>query len=143
MKKIVLLLMFFGVMFIFVDNTKALEKENNFNNGEYSIYLVDNTEPAPPPVVGVKPKTDCSAFKKIADPIWKWMRIIAPILAITLGTMDLLKAVAADDEKASKKAGSDFLKRIGFTFLLFLLPIFVNILVGLIGFKDFSACLTT
>lgn len=140
MKKTVLLLIFFGLLFLFVDNVKAIENDYYFSNEkEEAIYLADNTEP--PPIIGVAPKK-CEAFKKIADPIWKWMKIIAPILAITLGTMDMLKAVAADDEKASKKAASDFAKRIGFTFLLFLLPMVVNLLIGLIMDGDLSACLS-
>lgn len=84
---------------------------------------------------------DCSAFKELTAPIWKWMKIIAPIIAVTLGTFDLLKAVAADDDKGTKKAVADFGKRLALTALLFLLPVVVNFLVGLIEFKDISACL--
>lgn len=84
---------------------------------------------------------DCSAFKEITAPIWKWVRIIAPILAVTLGALDLLKAVTSGDEKGTKKASSDFLKRLGLTALLFLVPLLVNFIVGLIEFNDLSACL--
>jgi hypothetical protein len=141
MKKVILLLIFFGAFFLLLGRVNALETNYVLSTNENAIYLADNEESVPPPIVGSEPKK-CDKFKKIADPIWKWMKIIAPILAITLGTMDLLKAVAADDEKAAKKAGSDFMKRVGLTFFLFLLPLVVNMLIGLIFDGDLSACLT-
>jgi hypothetical protein len=83
----------------------------------------------------------CDAFKEITGPIWFWMRILAPIIALVFGTLDLLKAVAAEDQKAVKKATSDFMKRIGLTALLFLLPFIINMIVGLTQYGSLSACL--
>jgi len=102
------------------------------NNGTIPI---DNTPigPSAPPT--------CADFKEITGPIWFWMKILAPILAIVFGTMDLLKAVAASDDKGTKKAVSDFGKRLALCALLFLLHIIVNMLVGFTTYGGIGSCL--
>ncbi len=110
----------------------TFEEHNNNNN---------NNENEPNNPIDLGGEVTCDAFKEITGPIWFWMRILAPIIAVVFGTMDLLKAVAAEDDKAVKKATSDFIKRIGLTALLFLLPFVINIIVGLTQYGSLSACL--
>ncbi|MDD2625164.1 MAG: hypothetical protein PHR55_00120 [Bacilli bacterium] len=107
------------------------EEQNNNNN--------NSNEPNNP--IDTGGEVTCDAFKEITGPIWFWMRILAPIIALVFGTLDLLKAVAAEDQKAVKKATSDFMKRIGLTALLFLLPFIINMIVGLTQYGSLSACL--
>ncbi len=82
----------------------------------------------------------CETFKVFTDPIWFWLRIIGPTLALVLGVLDLLKAVASGDNKSVAKSYSDFGKRLGLAALLLLLPTVLNLLIGIIGFGDYTAC---
>ena len=83
----------------------------------------------------------CADFQEITGPIWFWIKIIGPVLAVVFGTMDLLRAVAASDEKGTKKAVSDFGKRLALCALLFLLHIIVNMLVGFTSYGGVGSCL--
>ena len=64
------------------------------------------------------------------------------VLMIVLGTLDFVKASAADDQDAIKKAGQNFIKRLIAVIILFLLPILVELILfiaGKIGF-NFGEC---
>lgn len=84
---------------------------------------------------------DCSKIKELTDPIWTWLMIIGPTLALVLGVLDLLKGVASGDDKTVKKSMSDFGKRLGLAALLLLLPTIVNLIIGLVEFGNIGACL--
>ncbi len=125
-------------------------QEGWVRKGQYCYKCDEYTQPTKPSSgntnepnnpIDLGGEVTCDAFKEISGPIWFWMRILAPIIAVVFGTMDLLKAVAAEDDKAVKKATSDFIKRIGLTALLFLLPFVINIIVGLTQYDSLSACL--
>ncbi len=83
---------------------------------------------------------DCGAFSEITTPIAKMILIIAPILLFLFGTLDFTRAVAAGDDKAMKKALSDFFKRLVICMLILLLPTLINTLMGWIKFQDLTAC---
>ena len=64
------------------------------------------------------------------------------VLMIVLGTLDFVKASAADDQDALKKAGQNFIKRLIAVIILFLLPLLVELILfiaGKIGF-NFGEC---
>lgn len=83
---------------------------------------------------------DCGEFVEITKPIAQIVMIAAPILLLVLGTVDFLKAVAASDEKAMKKAVSDFVKRLLICVVILLLPLIINMIMGWVKFQDLSAC---
>lgn len=83
---------------------------------------------------------DCGEFVEITKPIAKIIMIAAPILLLVLGTVDFMKAVAASDEKAMKKAMSDFIKRLLICVIILILPVLINMIMGWVKFKDLSAC---
>lgn len=56
--------------------------------------------------------------------------ILAPILLVVFGSVDFAKATLAADEKALKKAGTNFSKRVIATALLFMLPLIINLIIG-------------
>ena len=60
------------------------------------------------------------------------VRIAAPILLIVLASMDLGIAVVSDDKDALKKSTSKILKRVIAAIAIFFVPLFVNLLIGLI-----------
>jgi hypothetical protein len=78
---------------------------------------------------------DCSTFVdegvNLISEIFNIIMIAAPILVIVLGSLDFAKASLAQDENALKKAGTNFGKRLIAAVLLFLLPLIINIILGL------------
>ena len=58
--------------------------------------------------------------------ILKWVKYIAPVLVIILGILDFVKALAAQDDDAMKKAQGKFVKRLIAAVLLFLLPLIID-----------------
>lgn len=63
--------------------------------------------------------------------IMKWFRIIAPILLICFGILDFAKATFSGKEDEMQKNRDKFIKRIIAAILLFLVPIFVNLVLTL------------
>ncbi len=123
-----------------VDNGVSLSGKdcaelNSTPNSSNGNNLHDDQANLPSPQVPT-----CETFKVFTDPIWFWLRIIGPTLALVLGVLDLLKAVASGDNKSVAKSYSDFGKRLGLAALLLLLPTVLNLLIGIVGFGDYTAC---
>lgn len=90
----------------------------------------DNDDPIP-----TDPE-DCSQLLgddviNFINEIMKWIRIFIPILLIGLGILDFTKATFSKTEEDMKKAREKFIKRIIAAVLVFLVPIFVNLLLDL------------
>ena len=83
---------------------------------------------------------NCGAFVEITKPIAQAIMIIAPIILLVMGTIDMTKAVAASDEKAMKTAVSTLFKRFIICVIILLLPIVVNLIMGWTKFGDLTAC---
>ena len=62
--------------------------------------------------------------------IVKWS---VPMLLIVLGTVDMFKAVASGDEKETKEAQDNFIKRLLYGLLIFLIPFLVNLILNTIS----------
>lgn len=67
----------------------------------------------------------------LINEVMKWIRIFVPILLIGLGVLDFAKATFAKSEDDMKKIREKFIKRIVAAVLVFLAPIFVNLLLEL------------
>ncbi len=65
---------------------------------------------------------------------------LVPILLILWGTIDLVKAVVAGKEDDIKKNQKALIKRVISAVIVFLLPLAVSILMGLIGEEGWKAC---
>ncbi len=77
---------------------------------------------------------NCNSYGKIKDDlqnIFNLLKIIIPLLVIGLSIYDFIKAVAAKDEKDTKKAFQIFIKRLGYAVLFFFLPLIINLLLEL------------
>ena len=59
------------------------------------------------------------------------LRIIAIILLITLGIVDFAKAALAQNEEAMKKSQKTFVNRVIICVVIFLIPTFIDIIMGL------------
>lgn len=65
---------------------------------------------------------------------------VAPVLLIIWGTIDLVKSVVAAKEDDIKKSQKTLVKRIISAVILFLIPMAVSVLLGLIGSDDWKKC---
>ena len=68
------------------------------------------------------------------------MKIIGPIAAIILSSIDYVQGVATGDEKIITKAHRNLLIRLGLIVFLFFVPDFVKLLLSLFGFVDDPLC---
>lgn len=67
----------------------------------------------------------------LINTVMKWIRIAVPILLIGLGILDFTKATFSKSEDDMKKIREKFIKRIVAAVLVFLAPIFVNLILEL------------
>lgn len=65
---------------------------------------------------------------------------LAPILLILWGTIDLVKAVVAGKEDDVKKNQKVLVKRVISAVIIFLIPVAVSMLLGLIGSNGWKCC---
>lgn len=70
------------------------------------------------------------------------IQFIVPILLILWGTIDLVKSVVAGKEDDIKKNQKTLIKRVISAVIVFLLPIGVNIILGMIGAQAWKKCWT-
>ena len=80
------------------------------------------------------------AIMSITKLVLQVIRILVPIALIVLGSIDIGKAVVAGDEKKIKEAQKPFVKRIIAAVIVFLIPWLVDIIMGLVGSKDYQTC---
>jgi hypothetical protein len=86
-------------------------------------------------------KVSCKDYKEITGTVWLIIRIAAPVLLLIYGAIDMGKAVMAGDEKEMKKATDTFVKRIILCVAIFLLPIVVDLIMGIFSGEGITACL--
>lgn len=70
--------------------------------------------------------------------ILKWIKYIAPVIVIILSILDFIKAIAAQDDDAMKKAQGKFVKRLIAAALLFLLPLIIDYLLDVFNLNNES-----
>ena len=88
---------------------------------------------------------DCKAIAPIigiAGFALKAIQYIAPVLLILWGSLDLVKSIIQGKEEDIKKSQKILIKRIISAVILFLLPMLVSTLLGLIGAKSWKKCWT-
>lgn len=80
---------------------------------------------------------DCSIlgteFQKILNEVFNWILIAVPALVVVLCSIDLAKAVVAQDDKAIKNAQSSAIKRIIIGVVIFFVPLVLQILLDFAG----------
>ena len=84
--------------------------------------------------------TDVSGCEVVPEEVQKWIRIslnfvkyIALVLVVVLGTIDFIKAAGSGEPDAMKKSGQTFIKRVVAVIILFLLPMIVELILHLIN----------
>lgn len=86
-------------------------------------------------------KFDCGVLSEYLNKIWVYILIAAPVMVIIFSAIDLLKAVAANEEKDIKKQGSRIVKRLIIMMVVIILPLIVNMIIGLTSHQKLDACL--
>ena len=56
-----------------------------------------------------------------------------PLVLIVLGTVDMFKAVASNDDKATKEAQKKFGKRLIYAVVIFLIPFIIKLVFNFVG----------
>ena len=86
------------------------------------------------------PGKDAYGCEIVPDEVQKWIRIslnfvkyVALVLVVVLGTIDFIKAAGSGEPDAMKKAGQSFMKRVVAVIILFLLPMLVDLILHLIN----------
>lgn len=81
-------------------------------------------------------KTEGS-FGWLLQKLLNYIKIAGPILVVLLSSLDFIKAIASNEEDAFKKAQSRLIIRLVAALALFLVPTFIELLLGLInGIND-------
>lgn len=68
------------------------------------------------------------------------IQYVVPVILIVFGSVDLIKAVIAGKEDDIKKNQQTLFKRIIAAVIVFLVPLIVQVVMGLIGNDDWKAC---
>ena len=63
----------------------------------------------------------------------EFIQIAVPILIIILGTIDLVKAIIAQNDEQMKKAQSTLIKRVIYGVVIFFIPMLINFIIGLVN----------
>lgn len=65
---------------------------------------------------------------------------VVPVILIILGSIDLVKAVIASKEDDIKKGQQTLIKRLIAAVIVFLVPLIVSVIMGMIGQDDWKEC---
>ena len=106
----------------FGKTTEVVENPGNSNDDKYN------------------PGTEVTGCEVVPKEVRKWIGIslnfikyIALILVIVLGTIDFIKAAGSGEPDTMKKAGQSFIKRVIAVIILFLLPMIIDLILHLIN----------
>ena len=72
--------------------------------------------------------------------VLKIIQWVVPIILIVFGTIDLVKAVIAGKDEEIKKHQQTLFKRAIAAVIVFLVPLLVSIITGLLGTDDWKKC---
>lgn len=124
-----------------VENGSYNAAEAKYDTGELKTYTNNAT------LDGLNQEyDDCSqlidtqtegSFGWLLQKLLNYIKIAGPILVVLLSALDFIKAIASSEEDAFKKAQSRLIIRLVAALALFLVPTFVELLLGLInGIND-------
>ena len=100
-----------------VNNKSDSGTDDDYNQGE-EVYGCD-----------VVPEE----FQKWISISLNFVKYVALVLVVVLGTIDFIKAAGSGEPDAMKKAGQTFIKRVVAVIILFLLPMIVELILYLIN----------
>lgn len=72
--------------------------------------------------------------------VLKIIQWVVPIILIVLGTIDLVRAVIAGKDEDIKKHQQTLVKRLIAAIIVFLIPLLVSVVTGLLGTDEWKTC---
>lgn len=72
--------------------------------------------------------------------VFSIIQYVIPVVLILLGSIDLVKAVTQGKEEDIKKGQKTLITRAITAVIVFLVPLIVSVIMGLIGSKDWKTC---
>ncbi len=72
-------------------------------------------------------------FLNILRIVIRLLQFSVPLILLVLGTVDMIKAVASNDEKTAKNSLDTFIKRLMYGVLVFLVPFLVRLVLNIIN----------
>ena len=83
---------------------------------------------------------DFNEFGQFLQDIFTAIKVLAPALVIILSTIDYIKAIAASNQDAMKKANQRTIKRVVIGLVVFFLPFLLDLLFEFFGVYDLTTC---
>lgn len=74
-----------------------------------------------------------TGFRDILQEIFTWIKLITPCLVLVLCSLDIAKAVVAQDQKAMSAALSSVVKRVSIGVAIFFLPVLIDFVLDIGG----------
>lgn len=132
-KYILILLCLFTVFSVKITQANALEIDDITTK---SSFLASKNDYKLDSVTSSKRSISCSDIidaetKQLIHDVLKYPRYIVPGIVITLGMLDMFKAVTAGKEDEMKKAQKTLIKRVIIGVCVFLVPLLVDVLIWL------------
>lgn len=140
MKKIltIIYIMIITISLVLPINTQAANIKISDNN---YVQILDGTIDCTSQETGILGSVqDKESVAWLLQQILNYIKILGPSLAIALGTIDFVKAIVVSDEKSMKETQKKFVNRLIAAFLLFFVPLIVQVLLNLFGFTTNIAC---
>lgn len=72
--------------------------------------------------------------------VFSIIQYVVPVVLILLGSIDLVKAVTQGKEEDIKKGQKTLITRAVAAVIVFLIPLIVSVIMGLIGSNDWKSC---
>lgn len=127
---LILLSMLFSPIFVEASSKNIEKKDKSIEilDINKTVLIAATCEDAP-----FGDPSDSNSVAWLLQKILDYIRILGPTIAIVLGSIDFTKAIIASDADNMKKTEMRFVKRIIAAVMLFFIPMFVSILLDIVG----------
>lgn len=104
-----------------------------YNNYDYKVMVIKMIDF----IINNINLLDCDLFSpaeyKLISKVYNWILVIVPAIVLALCTVDIAKAVIAQDDNAVKKAQGNAIKRIIAGVIMFFIPVILNLILGVVS----------
>ena len=140
MKLSIIYILFMTIFTIIPSNTYAFGVSTNTNTNSYVQILDGETIDCNGDNSLLGNVNDEKSVAWLLQKLLNYIKILGPSIAIVLGSLDFIKAIVSSDEENMKKTQKRFVNRLIAAALLFLIPLIVELLLGLFGFTTNVTC---
>lgn len=136
MRKKVILSMILIAGLILFSSFKVYAQENVVTNNISTMSISDNIN------IAVSCTGSNAALGDVNDPdsvawllqkLLNYIKILGPFLVLVYSSIDFIKAIVTSDDESLKKATKNLSMRLILALALFLIPVFVSVMLNIIG----------